>query len=259
MGHWARECPSKHKKEQAHAVQEEEEATLLVARTFPVKSSLELQSCCKMSGSHLEIREKVFLQREEEEKTWILDTGATNHMSGSRAVFTNLDTKVLGTVRFGDNLVARIEGRGTIKFMCKNGETRSFVGAYFIPRLTTNIISIRQLDEAKYKIHVDDGVMHIQEPDGRLLARIVRVENRLYLLHLKIQRPVCLEVRGREDEVAWRWHERFGHVNMAALRKLEKEELVQGLPKLGQVERVCEACQAGKQKHTSFSAHANTG
>jgi hypothetical protein len=161
-----------------------------------------------MSGSHLEIREeKVFLQRQEEEKlegTWILDTGATNHMSGSRAVFTDLDTKVLGTVRFGDNSVARIKGHGTIKSVCKNGEIRSFVGAYFIPRLTTNIISIGQLDEAKYKIHVDDGVMRIQEPDGRLLARIVRVENRLYLLHLKIAQPMCLAVCGREDEVAWR-------------------------------------------------------
>jgi hypothetical protein len=137
MGHWLCECPSRHKKEQAHAVQEEEEATLLVAKTFSVKTS-KLQSCCKMSSSHLEIKEEVFLQREEEEKleegTWILDTGATNHMSGSRAVFTDLDTKVLGAVRFGDNLVAQIEGRGTIKFMCKNGETRSFVGAYFIPR-----------------------------------------------------------------------------------------------------------------------------
>jgi hypothetical protein len=117
--------------------------------------------------------------------------------------------------------------------MCKNAKTQSFVGAYFILRLTTNIISIGQLDEAKYKIHVDDWVMHIREPDGILLARIVRAENRLYLLHLKIQRPMCLAVRGPEDEVAWRWHERFGHANMAALRKLEKEELVRGLPKLG--------------------------
>jgi hypothetical protein len=230
-----------------------------VAKTFAVKTSSTLKPCCKMSSSHLEIREeKVFLQHEEEEKleegTWILDTGATNHMSGSRAVFTDLDTRVLGTVRFGDNSVAQIEGRGTIKFMCKNGETRSFVGAYFIPRLTTNIISIGQLDEAKYKIHVDDGMMHIWEPDGRLLARIVRAKNRLYLLHLRIQQPVCLAMRGRKDEVAWRWHERFGHVNMAALRKLEKEELVRGLPKLGQVKRVCEACQAGKQKRTSFPA-----
>jgi hypothetical protein len=39
---------------------------------------------------------------------------------------------------------------------------------------------------------------------------------------------------------------------MVALRKLAREELVRGLPELGQVERVCEACQAGKQRLTSF-------
>jgi len=68
--------------------------------------------------------------------------------------------------------------------------------------------------------------------------------------------PVCLAMRWRDDEVAWRWHERFGHVNMAALRKLAREELVRGLPELGQVERICEACQAGKQRRTSFPAQA---
>jgi hypothetical protein len=99
MGHLARECPSKPKKEQAYVVQEGEDATLLLARTFSIKPSSKLQTCCKISGSHLEIREeKVFLQRQEEEKheegTWILDTGATNHMSGSRVVFTDLNTWV---------------------------------------------------------------------------------------------------------------------------------------------------------------------
>lgn len=58
--------------------------------------------------------EKVFLRRQEEEKleegTWILDTGATNRMSGSRVVFIDLDTEVLGTVWFGDNSMTQIEG-----------------------------------------------------------------------------------------------------------------------------------------------------
>jgi hypothetical protein len=57
---------------------------------------------------------------------------------------------------------------------------------------------------------------------------------------------------GRSDEVAWRWHERFGHVNMAALRELAQEELVHDLPEIGQVGQLCEACQAGKQRRTSF-------
>jgi hypothetical protein len=44
-----------------------------------------------------------------------------------------------------------------------------------------------------------------------------------------------LTVHGRGDEVAWRWHERFGHINMAALRKLAREEPVHGLLEIGQV------------------------
>jgi hypothetical protein len=63
-------------------------------------------------------------------------------MSGCQAAFTKVDMTVLGTVHFIDDSVARIEGRGTIIFMCKNGESRSFDGVYFIPRLMTNIVSV---------------------------------------------------------------------------------------------------------------------
>jgi hypothetical protein len=40
-----------------------------------------------------------------------------------RMAFMKLDTAVLHTMRFGDNSVARIKGRGTVVFMCKNGES----------------------------------------------------------------------------------------------------------------------------------------
>jgi len=33
---------------------------------------------------------------------WVLDTGASNHMTGRREALASLDTSVLGTVRFGD-------------------------------------------------------------------------------------------------------------------------------------------------------------
>jgi hypothetical protein len=154
-------------------------------------------------------------------------------MSGSRAAFSKLDTAVLGTVRFGNDSAAHIEGCGTVTFVCKNGELRSFDGVYFIPRLTTNIVSIGHLEEVGYKIEISSGVMRVREPGGQLLARASRATNRLYLLYLKMAQPVCLAMRGRDDEVAWRWHERFGHVNMAALRKLAREELIRGLPELG--------------------------
>ena len=40
---------------------------------------------------------------EEAEELWYLDTGASNHMTGNRAAFSELDTGVVDTVKFGDN------------------------------------------------------------------------------------------------------------------------------------------------------------
>lgn len=68
-------------------------------------------------------------------KRWVLDTRATNHMMRSRSAFSDLDTSIVGTVRFSDGSVVKIN-------TCKNGEHRTIVNAYFIPRLTMNIISV---------------------------------------------------------------------------------------------------------------------
>jgi hypothetical protein len=123
-------------------------------------------------------------------------------MSGCRAAFTKLDTAVLDIVRFGDDSVAWIEGHGTVVFMCKNSESRSLEGVYFIPRLATNIVSIGKLDGVSYKIYIDTGVMKIQEPGGLLLARVKRQANRLYLLHIKLMQARASRCTGG----VMRWH-----------------------------------------------------
>jgi hypothetical protein len=58
----------------------------------------------------------------------------------------------------------RIQGRGTVVFVCKNGESWSFNRVYFVPCLMTNIMSIGQLDEIGYKIDIDTGMIKIREP-----------------------------------------------------------------------------------------------
>jgi hypothetical protein len=200
--------------EQACIVQDEEEASLMLALANLIHPEV------ISSSVEVEIHEeKVFTHLDEEKElnaeTWVLDTGVTNHMSGCRASFMKIDTTVLGTMHFSDDSVAQIEGREAIMFMCKNGESRSINKVYFIPRLTTNIVSVGQLDEIGYKIN--NGMMKIREPGGVLLAKVKWEANLLYLLHLKFAQPTCLVVRRHGDEVAWCWHDRFEHVNMVAL------------------------------------------
>lgn len=50
-------------------------------------------------------------------------------------------------VSFGDGSNVKIEGKGTVTFMCKNGETRTLDDVYYIPTLRNNIISLGQLAE----------------------------------------------------------------------------------------------------------------
>jgi hypothetical protein len=56
--------------------------------------------------------------------------------------------------------------------------------------------------------------------------------------------------------VAWRRHERLGHLNFQAMHKMAREEMVRGLPILGSIEHPCRACLAGKQRRTLFPAQA---
>ena len=60
-------------------------------------------------------------------------------------------------------------------------------------------MSVGQLDEVGYKIIVDDGVMTIREPGRKLLARIRRSANRLYVLNINVAQLVALASRTQEE------------------------------------------------------------
>jgi hypothetical protein len=77
--------------------------------------------------------ERVFAQIGErgepcEHRWWVLDSGATNHMTGSRFAFTKLDSGIRGFVKFGDGFVIDIEECGTILFIGNGGEHHRLSG-----------------------------------------------------------------------------------------------------------------------------------
>jgi hypothetical protein len=68
-------------------------------------------------------------------------------MTGLTSTFTELDSGICGSMKFGDGSVVDIEGRGTILFMGNGGEHHRLSGVYLIPQLKANIVSLGQLDE----------------------------------------------------------------------------------------------------------------
>jgi hypothetical protein len=117
-------------------------------------------------------------------------------------------------------------------------------------RLTTNIVSLRQLDEGGCNVHAQHGVLQICDDKGRLIARVHRSANRMYLLWVKIGCPICLATHVSSD--AWMWHECYGHLHFDALSKLEEKGMVHGLPHIDHIHQLCADCIAIKMKRSLF-------
>ena len=107
---------------------------------------------------------------------------------------------------------------------------------------SSGVINIGQLDERGSEVLIKDGVLRIRDQEQRLLAKVKRSLNRLYLLDLKVEQPVCLAIRRTEEP--WLWHARFGHLSFDALGRLEK--MVQGLPHIEPRGELCDSCLAEK-------------
>jgi hypothetical protein len=172
--HFSRDCPEPRceRKERANLAQEENNEPALL-----------LASVCGLGVTSEDGVERVLLNEERSQArcapqgtdcdtSWFLDTGASNHMMGRRDAFTELDTGITGTVKLGDGSNVKICERGTILFKCRNGEHRTLIEVYYLPRLQSNIVSIGQLDEANYETRIHGGVLRLWDPDGKLLTRV---------------------------------------------------------------------------------------
>jgi transposase InsO family protein len=185
---------------------------------------------------------------------WYLDIDATHHMMGRRELFTDLDISARGTVRFGDESKVEIHGIGSIIFEAKTGEDRVLHGVYYIPALRNLIMSLGQLDEGGLKVEIEDGVLRICDRRKRLLVKVRRSANRLYILHLNAAKQLCLAAR--KDHEAWRWHERFNHLHFDVLHQLARDDMVRGLPAIDHVSQFYDTCVITKHRSTPFPAEA---
>jgi hypothetical protein len=225
LDHWAKECRQP-RRGQAHVAQvEEEEPALLLTHAI-----IELSPAESAATAFLHLDEPrahtLLCDGSNNDKTdgWCLDTGVTHHMTGQREFFAELDSDVRGSVKFGDASDVEIKGVGSVIFTVESGEHILLTGVYYIPALRNSIISLGQLDENGSRVEINDRVMRIWDRHRHLLAKVTRGTNRLYVLNVQVTQPLCLAAR--QDDEAWQWHERFGHLHFEDLKWLSVKGMV---------------------------------
>jgi len=63
-------------------------------------------------------------------------------------------------------------------------------------------------------------------------------------MKVKLTSPICLH--SKLNEVAWLWHARYGHLNFRSLHDLGDKEMAVGVPRIREVEQVCDGYALGK-------------
>ena len=188
-GHWAQDC--KRPKEKKEARQPEENMVMGGAH----QSALMLATCdvdvVRRPTQIVHLTENV-VPVHVPDGVWVLDTGASNHMAGTRSALTQLDEGVHGTVRFEDGSRVEIQGIGSVVMQGRQGQHKLLTNFYFIPKLQSNIVSLGQLEKKGFKITLGDGKLCVFDQEQTLLIAAPRTAYRLYTVKFDLVPPVCL-------------------------------------------------------------------
>lgn len=80
------------------------------------------------------------------EDTWFLDSGCSNHMCGKKEYFYDFDGSFRDSVKLGNNLSLSVIGKGNIRLQVKE-TTQVITSVFYVPELKNNLLSIGQLQE----------------------------------------------------------------------------------------------------------------
>jgi len=179
---------------------------------------------------------------------WYLDSGCSKHMTGDASKFIELHERQEGYVTYGDNNKGRILGRGNV------GSKDSLIisDVLLVEGLKHNLLSISQLCDKAYQVTFEPELCLISDATTRRTVLIGKRVNNVYMLNICdiTSNMTCL--LSKSDE-SWLWHRRLAHIHMHHLDKLVSKSLVDGLPQLKfERNRICDACQRGKQSKASF-------
>ncbi|XP_022027101.1 uncharacterized protein LOC110928394 [Helianthus annuus] len=165
---------------------------------------------------------------------WIMDSGASRHMTGTLALLYDVKSINGSYVGFAGNQGRRIIGQGTLT----NGVI-SFDKVNYIVELENNLPSISQICDKAFSVHFTKTECVVLKPgfkipDEMVLLRAPR-ENDLYILDMRIATPTthqkqCFLSKSKAtNKESIMWHRKMGHIHVRKMNFFVHNDLVDGV------------------------------
>ncbi|KAG8362913.1 hypothetical protein BUALT_BualtUnG0024400 [Buddleja alternifolia] len=119
-----------------------------------------------------------------QETDWIIDSGASYHITPHRDMFTSYTSGNFGRVRMANHGVTEVIGMGNINLETDTGCRLILRDVRHIPDIRLNIISTGKLDDDGYVSHFGEGKWKLTK--GSLITAKGKKKNSLYLMQAKL-------------------------------------------------------------------------
>ena len=186
---------------------------------------------------------------------WLLDSGATCHMTHRKDFFEEFTDNFDGAIYFADQSKLKPSGLGTIRLKLPSLPDFLLHHVLYLPQLKRNLLSLVHICQQGHSIHKFDGKCEVRKAyDHSLVIRGIEEER-----HLKMQGTSAhaqhFSYNSYYEEgtltSSLLWHVRFRHLNYDNLHLLKKNGFA-GLPTIPRKLKQCDACILGKHSKQSF-------
>jgi len=230
-GHWWKECPTRPKDKLPEGVK---------PRT---------ERADKGNDDH---KERVLCARSEEirgGKDWILDSGASSHMTSQFDRLNGYHKLVEPMpIRVGNNEILYAVGAGHINAVADLGNKKQKIKlerVLYVPKISDNLFSLGAADEKGVSVTFDSGRVYLKNSDGEIIITGVKATARLYKLNLEV--PVIANI-ARSERTLTELHEVLGHADTRMIQQMARQSHAVGM-KVVEAARTaptnCGECQVG--------------
>lgn len=188
---------------------------------------------------------------------FVLDTGASRHMTPTRSILTDLRPPPEHlTVTFGNGAQAKPAGVGDVYLELARGTTVVITDVLYMPNAAESLFSVSYA--ANKGFHFSFGASGCEIFKGSTSIAHVPTKSDIYYLEGRCLPNARAAYAARTNESPELWHRRFGHLGFDNLTKMEN--LVTGMAttstefKAAGTNAPCEACTLGKQHRLPFIA-----
>ena len=113
---------------------------------------------------------------------WFVDSGCSNHMTGAKSMFRELDEKQRKKVQLGNTKEMQVEGKGKVIVDTSRDKVKVLDNVQFVPDLGYNFLSVGQLMIDGHSLWFDDDACVITNKKSGKKVRITMTPNKMFPL-----------------------------------------------------------------------------